>query len=88
MESERNPVFSLVAERAPEVAIEMPVEFMAGLSAFDVKGYSLSEEFRFVLPKKSLKILFAQNDWHTSTLKLMSAKYSLKIPEPCCMFSI
>ena len=50
VESERNPVFSLVAKKAPEVAIEMPVEFVAGLSAFDVKGNSLSERFRFVQP--------------------------------------
>ena len=45
-ESERNPVFSIVAKKAPEMAIEMPAKFVAGLSAFDVKGYALSKEFR------------------------------------------
>ena len=45
-ESERNPVFSIVAKNAPEVAVEMPAKFVAGLSVFDVKGYALSEEFR------------------------------------------
>ena len=45
-ESERNPVFSIVAKKAPKMAIEMPAKFVAGLSAFDVKGYALSEEFR------------------------------------------
>ena len=45
-ESERNQVFPIVAKDAPEMAIEMPAKFVAGLSAFDVKGYALSEEFR------------------------------------------
>ena len=45
-ESERNPVFSIVAKKAQKIAIEMPAKFVAGLSAFDVKGYALSEEFR------------------------------------------
>ena len=47
-ESERNPVFSIVAKNAPEVAVEMPAKFVAGLSVFDVKGYALTEQFRYM----------------------------------------